>query len=133
MPPLTIPVDTVRHALARHGGNRTRAADDIGVSSNTLRKFVQRYDLTAEADNAALSANRPGPRVKASDEAMAIERDRLLLALAQGNAAQAAKSLEMTVATLYRRRREFDITREEIAAMRLSTRSTTGSASDPAS
>ena len=133
MPPLTLPVEAVRHALARHGGNRTRAAGDIGVSTNTLRKFVQRYELTAEADDAALSTSRPGPRAKASDEARAIARERLLLALAQGNAAQAAEALEMTVATLYRRRREFDITRDEIAAVRLSTRSTTGSASDPAS
>jgi transcriptional regulator with PAS, ATPase and Fis domain len=40
-------VIAIREALARHGGNRTRAAADLGVSRNTLWRKMRRYGLTA--------------------------------------------------------------------------------------
>jgi len=35
----------IREALTRHGGNRTRAAKDLGVSRNTLWRKMKRYGI----------------------------------------------------------------------------------------
>jgi PAS domain S-box-containing protein len=37
--------DAIREALARHEGNRTRAAKDLGVSRNTLWRKMKRYSI----------------------------------------------------------------------------------------
>ena len=36
---------TIRDALARHGGNRTHAAADLGISRNTLWRKMKRYSI----------------------------------------------------------------------------------------
>jgi transcriptional regulator with PAS, ATPase and Fis domain len=38
-------VIAIREALARHGGHRTRAAEDLGVSRNTLWRKMRRYGI----------------------------------------------------------------------------------------
>jgi transcriptional regulator with PAS, ATPase and Fis domain len=38
-------VIAIREALERHRGNRTKAADDLGVSRNTLWRKMRRYGL----------------------------------------------------------------------------------------
>jgi PAS domain S-box-containing protein len=36
---------TIREVLSRHGGNRSRAAEELGVSRNTLWRKIRRYNL----------------------------------------------------------------------------------------
>jgi len=36
----------IREALARHGGNRTRAAQDLGISRNTLWRKMKKHGIT---------------------------------------------------------------------------------------
>ena len=38
-------VIAIREALDRHGGNRTRAAEDLGVSRNTLWRKMKKYGV----------------------------------------------------------------------------------------
>jgi two-component system response regulator AtoC len=42
--------ETIRHALAESGGNRTHAAQSLGISRQTLRTKIQKYQLAAEPD-----------------------------------------------------------------------------------
>jgi transcriptional regulator of acetoin/glycerol metabolism len=49
-PPRTRPLEnaeaaTIRDALARHGGNRSRAARDLGISRNTLWRKMKRHGI----------------------------------------------------------------------------------------
>jgi len=37
---------TIREALARHGGNRTRAAQDLGISRNTLWRKMKKHGIS---------------------------------------------------------------------------------------
>lgn len=124
MRPLEVPRSAVEHAIARHDGNRTAMAGTLGLSLNTIRRLINLYGLGPTADAAAASARRPGPRRRAPEEALALEREQILAALAAGT------DTELPHATLYRRIAEYGITKDEVEAYRLSTRCTTGSASD---
>ena len=51
MPHVRGPLDsaeaaTIREALMRHGGNRTRAAKDLGISRNTLWRKMKKHGIT---------------------------------------------------------------------------------------
>lgn len=42
--PISINIrDTIREALIKHGGNRTKAAEELGISRSTLRRRMTNY------------------------------------------------------------------------------------------
>ena len=120
MHPIQVSRARLERLVVRHHGNRAAISRASGYSLNTIRRLLRLHGLEQRADELALAARRSGPRRLAPlgpEERSAVAR-----ALSKGTVAQAARALGMSVATLYRRK----------AAMGISTRSTTGSASDPA-
>lgn len=123
------PIRTTRahleHAISRHGGNRAAISRSEGWSLNTVRRLLREHGLEPTADAAALVAARPGPRTMTPAEARATERARILAALAEGTVAEAAATLDMPIATLYRRKAAYGITRDEVEALRQAQPSST--------
>jgi DNA-binding NtrC family response regulator len=116
---ITLPRETIEHAIRQHAGNRTRTRAMLGVSANTLRRLIAAESLGSLADSLAAEVARPGPRRLVDDETMQAERDRVLAALAaEPSVREAAGALGMPQATFYRRMRNYGITRAEIDAAR---------------
>lgn len=84
----------LHYALKRHGGNRTKAAKDLGVSIRTVRNWLKAYGDTPQG--------KPeyGPGYLDGVIAQEIER---AMALANGHKHRAAEMLGMSYATLYKR------------------------------
>ncbi|MFP6560656.1 sigma-54-dependent Fis family transcriptional regulator [Paraburkholderia sp. B3] len=47
----TTEAETIRRALARHAGNLTRTANQLGIAKSTLYEKIRRYDLLVAVDN----------------------------------------------------------------------------------
>ncbi len=116
---ITLSRETLEHAIRQHAGNRTHMRATLGVSANTLRRLISAEGLGQLADSLAAEVARPGPRRLVDDETMQAERDRVLAALAAaGSVREACGAMGMKQATLYRRVRDYGITRGEIEAAR---------------
>lgn len=111
MEPIRTTTPRLLRLLARYGGNRAALSRATGWSLNTVRRLLREHGLERTADEMALRSGRSGPRRQAGAEALAGERQRLAAALEAGSDALAAKRLGMSIATFYRRKAAYGLTR----------------------
>jgi DNA-binding NtrC family response regulator len=49
-------MNSVLYALQKHGGNRTRAADYLGIHRQQLQRYIKKYEITEDLQSAKLTA-----------------------------------------------------------------------------
>ncbi len=97
-------------ALEACGGNQSRAAHALGVSRQTLIRWVEQYGLPRPREPKALLASSVDPLTKAEDAA---DRTAIEDALVRcgGNQVNAAELLQISRSTLIRRMQRYGIRR----------------------